>query len=361
MVRFLFAAVLACAPAAWADASALVQKAQGEARALEYPAALKTLDAALATAGNERATLLAIYQLQGICHAILGQEPKALKAFQALLSLDPERRLSGSHPPRVTTAFFEARSWVAQVGSLAAQAAPASIEGGKVEQLAVEVKADPLRLAREVRFHLQLEGRESVVDVSLRGGAAAAPVGAPKVTWWAELLGEKKAVLLAVVPQSAPLSETAPTSSGSGATAAAEPAAAPVAEQPRQAPAPAVETAPAARLVPGARVAGLVLAALGLGAAGAGIGLGAASAGTAARFSSLPRDAEGRVTGMTQREALALDAQQRTEAALGNVFLIGGGALAAAGVVIFAVSFAGGGEVAIVPSGSGAALVGTFP
>lgn len=356
-MRAALAAALLAATPVWAQAAALIDKAERELRALEYQAALKSIDAALAQPNNDRATLLKLYELQAVSLATLGQEAKALRAFQSLFSLSPEYRLEGNHPPRVNTVYFEARGWVGQHGGLAAQAADPTLEGGKVKEVRAELRNDPLKLAREVRFHLRLDGREEAIDAPLAGGAAAARVGASTVTWWAELLGERKSVLLEVVSANSPRTDAAPQ------PAAPAPVARPDSEPvspPRAAESPSAVAA-ATPPVPGSRVAGLVLAGAGLAAAGAGIGVGVMSAQTRASFEAAERDADGKVIGLTQREALALDARQRTEATVGNVLMIAGGALAATGVVVFAVSFVGGSSVAVSPAGAGAVVSGTFP
>jgi hypothetical protein len=355
-MRALLVAALVAAPAAWADGQIMFDKAEREARGLEFQLALKSIDQALAATENDRTLLTRIYLLQGICLATVNQEAKALKSFQILLSLAPEARLEGNYPPRVSTAFFEARGWVGQSGALAAEPLEATIDGAQVKAVRVKVQNDPLKLSREVRFHLVIDGRTRVLDVALQQGAASAPVNAEKVSWWAELLGDKKATLTPVIAEVSPRNERAK-------------AAVAVAPAPEPKPAPVASAAPAAKPqveaskapdASGRRAAGLLLAGLGLAVAGAGIGLGVSSAADIARFESAERDADGKIVGMTQREAQALDADQRTKAAVGNVLIIGGGVLAAAGVVIFAASFAGGSTVAVAPAGGGVAISGTF-
>src|SRR5689334_13132933 len=134
-MRIVVLAALLTGSTALGQGASLVEKAERDMRSLEYPSAIKALESALAAPGNDRATLLKIYELQGVCYATASQEAKALRAFQALLSLAPDHRLQGNFPPRVNTAYFEARSWVGQNGNLAAQALPAVVEPGKVKQL----------------------------------------------------------------------------------------------------------------------------------------------------------------------------------------------------------------------------------
>jgi hypothetical protein len=65
------------------------------------------------------------------------------------------------------------------------------------------------------------------------------------------------------------------------------------------------------------------------------------------------------VTGLTQKDALALDAQQRTEATVANVFMISGAALAAGGVTLLILSF-GDTQVALAPAAGGVSVAGSF-
>ncbi len=80
---------------------AQVEKAEKAVRDLEYPEALKALEVARKQVGNDKATTLRIYELQAITLATLGQDAKALKAFQVVFSLVPEFKLSGNFPSLV--------------------------------------------------------------------------------------------------------------------------------------------------------------------------------------------------------------------------------------------------------------------
>src|SRR5690349_8899069 len=76
---------------------------------VRYAEAEKALVLARAIPNNPRVTLLRILELQGIVAATLGNAPKAKTFFQAMLSLDPERKLPEGLPPRVRTPFYEAK------------------------------------------------------------------------------------------------------------------------------------------------------------------------------------------------------------------------------------------------------------
>jgi hypothetical protein len=97
----------------------------------------------------------------------------------------------------------------------------------------------------------------------------------------------------------------------------------------------------------------------GVGVAGLGIVFGLISNGTKAKVTGATTDGTGRITGLTQKQALALDAEQRTEASLANVFIITGAALAAGGVTLFVLSIDDA-KVALVPTVGGIGVAGTF-
>lgn len=312
---------------------------------LEMEAALKALLEAEKAEGNDRASVLEIYLLQGIAFGSLGRDAKTRDSFRKLLMLDPQAKLPADQPPRVRTPFTEAKDWALTNGPLTVSA-EAVVEQGLVKHLAVSVQKDVLRQARVARVHWKTTGgAEQVVDVPLTAGAAEAPVSGASVTWWVEVLSDKKGVIAEV------------------GTAA----------QPRQDPAPSVKAAPVAveggglevretRVVSGGwrRPTGLVL--LGAGAVAAGVGaiFGVQSSGSRASLAGAATDGEGRVTGLTQRDAATLEAQANSQATLANVLFGVGGALGAAGLVFTILGPVTEPVVTLAPAPGGAVVRGSF-
>lgn len=360
--RALLVASLLLAPSvALADAEALIAKAENAMRELDYPDAVKALEAARKELNNPRAVVLKTWELQGIALASMGQEAKALKAFQTWLSLSPDAKLAGNQPPRVTTVFFEARSWASQKGGLAAKQS-ATVGSAGVKDVRVEVSNDPLKLAKEVRFFVTVDGKQRQADVPVAGGSAVSPVGAQRVEWWAVVLGEKKGALLELGSAEKPFAEgSAPV-----VVARVEPPPPPKPEvkpeplPPPPPPPPVEEVRDEARPRPMStlRIAGIVSGGAGLLALGVGSIFGVMASGTTARIAAAERDASGRIIGLTRADALALDAQQRTQATLANLLWISGAALVGTGAVLF---FVGADRpVALVPSAGGLGLAGRF-
>ena len=343
-----------------ATARAQVDKAEQALRNLEYPEAIKALEVARKQVGNDRATTLRISELQAITLATMGQEAKALKAFQMLFSLAPEFRLSGNHPPRVTTVFYEARGWLDQNKPLEVRQLPGVAKDGLITQLKVEVVNDPLKLIKEVRFLQLVDGKVTELEVPVTASLVTAPANVQRLSWWAVALGEKKSVLKELSSASSPRIEAA-----APLPVAVKPVAEPelkpepvVVAAPEKAPEITAWEEPPAPMS-GKRVASFVLMGGGVAIAAVGLVFGGISNGTRAKVTGAATDSSGRVTGLTQREALALDAQQRTEASVANVFIISGAALAAGGITLFALSL-GDTRVALAPAAGGVSLAGSF-
>jgi hypothetical protein len=281
---------------------------------LRYAEASKALEAARALPGNDRDTLLRILELQGVVAAMLQQPAKARLAFQTLAVLAPDHQLMGDYAPRVVTPFFEAKGWVEEQGAALQFAASTSKTENFIEGLAVEVQKDVLKLTRAVRFHLRADGapwREELLP--LEEGKTLLLLKAERVQWWAELLDERQAVLALAGSETAPLNELSPRLEAlTGA--------------------PIVPTKTSSEGVsPPMRIASYALlgVAAGTGAAGGVFGLRARSA--RAEVEGATVDDRGLTTGLTQREALALDKQARSSARLANILFGVASATAIAG------------------------------
>ncbi len=314
---------------AWAAPSPALDDARKLIDDLELEAALKALDAIDKSEGNDRKTLLELFTLQGIAFGTLNKEAKTRDAFRKLLVLDPEAKLPADLPPRVRTPFFEAKEWSSSNGPLTASPR-AQLEASQVRSVSVAVDKDVLRLAKSVRFHLGAQA----VEVPLTGGSAQLAVGKPTVAWWAEVLTERKGVLLEVAS----------------------------AEQPRVdgevAPAELAQPAPAEGSW--RRPTGFVVLGAGAVAAGVGVFLGLQANEARAKVTGATRDELGRITSLTQRDATALETTARANAATANVLFGVGGALAAAGVVLVILGPSEAPSVALSPVPGGVVLTGAF-
>ena len=343
MSKALPLSLLLCATVALAQSNPELEKANRFLFDQKFAEAAKALEAAARVPGNGREAVLRIYELQGVVYGQLGQTTKAREAFQALLSLDPKRELNGKYNQKVVSSFAAAKEWANSNPPLDFKAAKAAMdEKGKVMQLAAKVKNDSMRLGRKVRFHLRVDdGKWAEQDSEIQGVYAAANTDAQGVEWWAELLGDNDRVLMLVASESGPVREGKVKDRPATAVAAD----APRKEEPKVAAAP---TDPDARVDEGKsevkreaiveqtasassssgplRPVGYVLMGVGLVGVGVGAFFGVQSSSARSKISNATRDAQDRVTGITQKEAFALEPQAKSQALLANVmFGVGGG------------------------------------
>lgn len=366
MRRPLVSLLLCCSIAAIASPNAKLDEAKRLIEDLELDQALKSLDAAEAIPGNSRETLVEILSLRGASLATLGKAKPAEEAFRATLFLSPDFKLVGDYAPRVRTPFYAARDWAAKNGTLEASADVQQVPGA-VETIAVVVKADALKLASKVRFHVRAGATWKVDDVAVVSGRAKQPVGQPSVEWWAEVLSPKAAVLMTFGSEAAPRVDTAPGAK-KPVVVAETPAIPPkpkppVVKDPEPVVVtPVVEEQLTERAAPapmGLKVLSFSLMGAGAIAAGVGIALGVSSNAARTQFLSAARDSNGLVTGLSRRDALALEEKSKTEATIANVLFVSGAALAATGVVLFVVDLQKT-KVVVMPGPGGVALAGEF-
>ncbi|WP_075008299.1 hypothetical protein [Stigmatella aurantiaca] len=336
-------ATLLLAPLAWGEApNAELPRARRLLESLRYAEAARALDTARAQLGNDRDTLLDILELQGVVAAMLQQPAKARAAFQTLLVLAPDRQLKGDYAPRVVTPFFEAKAWVTdQQAVLRLEAVPQAEGTPSVESLSVRTPVDLLKLGRTVRFHLNEAGARWREQTSpLLEGQASVAVRGQQVRWWAELLDERQAVLSTLGSATAPLTASPPL----------PPAFTPQASRAEE---EALEKAPSS---PWRRAAYVCLGvAVGSGAAGGYFGLRSRNARADVEGAAV--NDQGLTTGLTQREAYALDDRARSNARLANILFGVAGATALAGGTFWVL----GAPVQVSATPAGVVLQGELP
>ena len=309
---------------------------------LEVEQAAKVLDDAAAQGGYDTAGYVELLGLKGLVEATLGHGRQARDAFYQLLVLDPDWKLPGDQPPRVRTPFYEAKGLAAENGRTELEP-EATIEAGTVTSVAVTVKRDPLKAGKAVVFHLDVGGTERVARADLdANGRAEAKVGAAGVKWWAELFSAKDDVLVVLNSAASPRED--------GASAA------PVAAVTPEPPTVTKPAGPNAWMRPTAY--GLVGA--GVVAAGAGAWLGTQAEAARARIRDAETNSAGVVTGLTQKEAYALDASARSDALVANILFGSAAALAGSGVVLFVLGGDSGEAVSFAPTPAGVVVSGTF-
>lgn len=301
----------------------------------KYADAAKAMTKARAAKGLDRAMLLRILEVLGVCAGQQRQSAAAQAAFKDLLYLAPGFQFETELAPRVMTPFFEARGQVVE-------------GGGGLEVLAgksMVTVTDRLKLGKAVRFHFKTPGAAdwAVAESAITEGRATLPGAMPEVTWWAELIGDNGAQLALVGSEAAPqVEKPAPV-------AALTPAAPPT-------PPPEVTAPPPAKSGSVLRPVSYVLLAAGAVAGGVGGFFGYQSG---AAFSQLRAGGLTKST-LTEKQADALVAQGRTNALIADGLYAGAGALGVTAVILW-IAGAPSARVSIAPTPNGVVFAGSLP
>ncbi|MCI0569263.1 MAG: hypothetical protein L0Y66_00775 [Myxococcaceae bacterium] len=302
-------------PSAAEPPNPALERAQQHLQALKYREALTELEQALSRPDNERATLLRVLELRGVTAAVLDRLDTANDSFRRLLVLEPSFVLASRHSPRIQSAFAESRAWLETAGPLrfAASTVPAR------HAVEAQVQADPLSMARRVRFHFLTEtGKWRAVGGELEGARVEVDVPSDAAEgWWAELLGDRDGVLARAGSADSLLA--LPVRTPPPALAAPLP--------PMPPPPPPVE--------PSFRWAAYGLWGVAGSAAVAGTVFGLRSRGARETLDTAARDGEGRVVGLTQVQAQSLRSRSHNDARLANVLFGTGAVLALGGVGVW--------------------------
>ena len=325
-----------------------LERAQKILEELKYAEAAKSLDAAWNTPGNDHETVLEILKLQAVVAATLGQFDRARQLFRSLLYLAPDYELPEADlGPKVISTFFEAKGRVTADNVLRFEALPTERDEQRVQQIGVSVKADPLKLARSVRFHTRIGvDNWQIKDARLTEGTASLPIEAPSLEWWAELLGEKDRVLALVGSPGKPL-----------LTAKAAPVATSPSLLPPPTPAPEVSLEATAASRPNLKPFAYAAAGAGVVALIAGIGVGAKAASIKGEIDGAMRESDGAISGISRSRAVELNDQMQGKASAANALFVTGAVLVGTGVALYFLS----GDVKVAPTPSGVVVGGNLP
>ncbi|MFO0595687.1 MAG: hypothetical protein U0228_10290 [Myxococcaceae bacterium] len=337
------AAVLAVAPPE-------LKTAETAMAAYKYADAQKALIKARAAKNLDRASLLRILELQGIAAGQLRQSAPSSAAFKELLTLDPAHKLDQDYAPRVMTPFLEAGQQVTEAGALEIKPRPPEVRERRIVGLSVEVPRDAMKLVRSVVFHLSLGAVWQDKPLALTNGTASVATDGAEVQWWVELIGDNQAQLVTLGTPDAPLTATPPPP-----VVTAPPPPTPVAEPVVTKP---VDTGSGG----GVRTASYVVLGGAVVTAGVGVAMGVMSNSALSSITQAQRNAQGQITGLTEREAVARGQQAATQGTIANICFVGAGVLGATGVVMWLV----GGpsaptKVSLAPAAGGAVISGSFP
>ncbi len=356
MTKLLLTLVGLFALSAFAQRNPDLEKAQQLLAQKKYDAALKSIDAAAKKGGLERESLLTLLESRGLAQASLGQTEKAEESFRSVLQLEPRRDLTGKYTGKVVGVIAAAKEWFKEHGGIELGPLDPGAEDGRVKQISLFVRNDPLKLISHVRFYVRKDGGAwKPIEASLANGAAAADVEGEVIEWWAEAQSEKKDQLMFLGSAGKPIKQSAPAPVVVAPVVVAEvkKADAPVETKltPKEKPEERLELQTTMRGNP-LRPVGFVL--LGVGVATVGVATAFGISANSTRESVKASLAAG---GGDQAELYARDQSAIASARLANIMFAVGGGLGLTGI-LFAIL---GHDVAVVPgAGGGVTVLGNF-
>lgn len=158
---------------------------------LDFEKALGALQQAFQTPGNNRAQLIRMYHLSGLCLSSLGRYRDAEDSFSRLLVLDPSFRLGADVSPRVRKPFN--RLVQKKMPRLNVRLVPpAYAQLGQPLTFGAEVVADPVGMITGVQIHFRRgkSGKFSSVRSPLKGPGEQ-PLTVSPAAWEGDGKGEK--------------------------------------------------------------------------------------------------------------------------------------------------------------------------
>lgn len=322
-----------------------LQKAQTLLAQKKYDAALKALDAAEKKGGLDREALLTLLESRGLALASLNKLDEAEKNFRSVLALDGRRELSGKYQGKVNTVIAAAKDWYAKNGGIELGALEPGTENGRVKQVSLFVKNDPLKLITHIRFYIRADGGAwKPLDTTVANDAAAIDVDAATIEWWAAALTEKQDQLMFLASAGRPVKQSAPAVVAKNDA----PKETVLTPETKVTPIDDVRESPATTAMSPVRGVGIGLLVAGAVAGGVGtyFGISANTAAANIRTSLM--------NGGYDPNALYQQDQARiTQSAIANAMLIGAGALGITGIILIIV----GKDVVVSPNASGGATV----
>ena len=336
---------------AFAQRNPDLEKAQQLLAQKKYAPALKSIEAAAKKGGLERESLLTLLESRGLAQAFLGQTQQAEESFRSVLQLEPRRDLTGKYTGKVVPVIAAAKEWFKANGGIELGPLDPGAEGGRVKQISLFVKNDPLKLISLVRFYVRQDGGAwKPIDTALANGAAAIDVDAQTVEWWAEAQSERKDQLMFLGSAGKPIKQS-PPAPVVVAKVEEKKVDAPVADKP-------VVVKPEERLVQPVmkssplRPVGFVLLGLGVVAAGVGTYFGINSSGIRDTVRTSLNNG-----GSDPVELYARDQSAINSARIANIMFAAAGALGISGLLFVIL----GQDVAVGPgAGGGVTVLGKF-
>ncbi len=270
---------------------------------LQYQVALNRLPAETSIKAWRREEVIEWFSTKALALLGLKREAEARQGFQRLFSLAPEWTLPDQYGPRVRTFVSAARAEAVRSGNVSLR-----FEGGLLR-----ASADAFGYAREIEVSWrEPDGATQQATLPLQERQPAPWPRERRLEVWGRVLGLEKSTLCEWGSENAPIR--------------LEPMAV-----------VSVEGVAPSRGLGGLGIGGLAAGGAGLISAGVGTGFAVSSQDAERTRSNATRDAEGRITSISQRDAFALDARVQREAGTATAFFVTAAALVTvgAGLVLF--------------------------
>jgi hypothetical protein len=211
MLRASLLTLTLAATAAFAQRNPDLEKAQQLLAQKKYDAALKAIEAAAKKGNLERESLLTLLESRGLAEASLGKTEKAEESFRAVLQLDARRDLTGKYTGKVATVVAAAKEWFKANGGIEVGPLDPGASDGRVTQVSLFVRNDPLKLINRAKFYVRTDGGAwKPQDAKVINGAAAIDTNGSAIDWWAELVSEEGNQLMFLGSAGKPIKQTAP-------------------------------------------------------------------------------------------------------------------------------------------------------
>lgn len=265
---------------------------------LQFERALALTPAPDGWSGFSREEVVHALTLRALCLASVKRDDEARLTFRQLLALEPTWQLPDQFGPRVRTLVLEAKDAVSRGGRLTL-----AVESG-----AVVLSGDAFGLAKSVAMSWRSAAGTKTTKAPVADRIEPPWSPDEPVDVWLTLLGPADAVLLEW--------GTAANPRHLGAATAA------VAQKP---PARFSTTA----------IAAFIAAGVGVAAVGGGLFALTQADQPRAALAAASRDADGRITSLTQRDAFLLDARANAAWQAAGVLLIAGGVALASALTLF--------------------------
>ncbi|HUU01926.1 MAG TPA: hypothetical protein VM425_10820 [Myxococcota bacterium] len=129
-----------------------LRQAQEKFEQLDFDGALAAAGQALQSATDSPAELVEAYRIRGLCLSAMGRGDDSLLAFRALLSIDPNFKISADTSPKLAAPFYQALAISRELKPISLAPLATKTDVQPLPRVRVKIEADPLRLVKGLRL-----------------------------------------------------------------------------------------------------------------------------------------------------------------------------------------------------------------